>query len=99
MFTINVRGKENPKSLGQVKLELVFFKTGYPRVTKVINISGPLKDWDAKKQHFSGRGAETTERNKRLLEIKARYQKVAEEWESEDAEAILWFSRRSSALY
>ena len=84
MFTINVRGKENPKSLGQVKLELVFFKTGYPRVTKVINISGPLKDWDAKKQHFSGRGAETTERNKRLLEIKASYQKVAEEWESED---------------
>ncbi|MFI3293933.1 MAG: hypothetical protein SNG27_06540 [Rikenellaceae bacterium] len=38
MFSINVRGKENPKSLEQVKLELVFFKTGYPRVTKIINI-------------------------------------------------------------
>ncbi len=92
MFTINVRGKENPKSLGQVKLELVFFKTGYPRVTKVISITGPLKDWDAKKQQFLGRGAETTERNQRLLEQKAKYQKIAEEWESEgrDWSPVQW---------
>ncbi len=84
MFSINVRGKENPKSLEQVKLELVFFKTGYPRVTKIINITGPSKDWDNKNQQFLGRSIETTERNKRLLEFKARYQKVAEEWESEN---------------
>ncbi|MFI3288251.1 MAG: hypothetical protein R3Y61_07245, partial [Rikenellaceae bacterium] len=76
MFSINVRGKENPKSLGQVKLELVFFKTDYARTTKVINIAGPLKDWDVQKQQFSGRGVDTTERNKRLLELKANYQKV-----------------------
>ena len=92
MFSINIKGKENPKSLGQVKLELVFFKTGYPRVTKIINISGPLKEWDAKKQQFSGRGVEITERNKRLLEFKAKYLKVAEEWESEsrDWSPVQW---------
>ena len=48
MFTINIKGKENPKSLEQVKLELVFFKTGYPRVSKIINIAGPIADWDSK---------------------------------------------------
>ena len=49
MFTINIKGKQNPKSPEQVKLELVFFKIGYPRVTKSILIAGPLKDWDSKK--------------------------------------------------
>lgn len=92
MFSINVRGKENPKSLGQVKLELVFFKTDYARTTKVVNIAGPLKDWDVQKQQFSGRGVDTTERNKRLLELKANYQKVAEEWEAEgkDWSPVQW---------
>ncbi|MFR9563078.1 MAG: phage integrase SAM-like domain-containing protein [Rikenellaceae bacterium] len=86
MFTINIKGKENPKSLEQVKLELVFFKTGYPRVSKVINIAGPITDWDAKRQQFNSKGIEATERNKRLLELKAKYLKVAEEWEAEDAD-------------
>ncbi len=84
MFTINIKGRENPKSLGQVKLEMVLFKTGYPRVTKVINITGSLKDWDAKKQQFSGRGVDVAEQNKRLLEFKTSYLRVAEEWEAED---------------
>ncbi|MFI3299618.1 MAG: hypothetical protein R3Y49_07435, partial [Rikenellaceae bacterium] len=84
MFSINIKGKENPKTLGQVKLEMVFFKTGYPRVSKVIAITGPLKEWDAKKQQFSGRGVECAERNKRLVDLKASYLKVAEEWETEE---------------
>ncbi len=86
MFTINIKGEENPKTKGQVKLKLVFFKSGYPRVTKVVNISGPLKDWDVRQQQFLGKGAQTTERNKRLLELKAKYLKVAEEWEADNAD-------------
>ena len=86
MFSINIKGKENPKSPDTAKLELVFFKTAYPRVTKVISITGALKDWDAKNQQFLGRGVETTERNKRLLELKAKYLKIAEEWEAEGKE-------------
>ncbi|MFI3292527.1 MAG: hypothetical protein SNI70_03290 [Rikenellaceae bacterium] len=77
MFTINIKGKENPKSLEQVKLELVFFKTGYPSVSKVINIAGPITDWDAKRQQFNAKGIEATERNKRLLELKAKYSSFA----------------------
>ena len=44
MYTINIRGKQNPKDTKMVKLEMIFFKTGYARVPKVINITGLLKD-------------------------------------------------------
>lgn len=37
MFIINIKGKENPKTPQWVKLEDVFFKTGYARVTKALN--------------------------------------------------------------
>ena len=46
MFTINIKGKSNPKDPQMVKLEMIIFKTGYARVTKVLNVSGPVKDWD-----------------------------------------------------
>ena len=52
MYTINIRGKQNPKDTKMVKLEIIFFKTGYARVPKVINITGLLKDWDVKSQSF-----------------------------------------------
>ena len=39
MYTINIRGKQNPKDQKMVKLELIFFKTGYARVPKVLNIT------------------------------------------------------------
>ena len=52
MYTINIRGKQNPKDKKIVKLEMIFFKTGYARVPKVLNITGLLKDWDAKSQSF-----------------------------------------------
>lgn len=85
MFSINIKGKANPKDPQLVKLELVFFKTGYARVTKVINITGPLSDWDTQTQRFKSKGAEATEKNKRLLDLKSRYLKVAEEWEEQNS--------------
>ena len=58
MYTINIRGKQNPKDTKMVKLEIIFFKTGYARVPKVINITGLLKDWDVKSQSFRVGSAE-----------------------------------------
>ncbi|MFI3304814.1 MAG: hypothetical protein SNF68_02240 [Rikenellaceae bacterium] len=46
MFTININGKANPQNSQMVKLEMIFFKTGYARVTKVLNIAG----WEIRKQ-------------------------------------------------
>ncbi|MFI3259471.1 MAG: hypothetical protein R3Y16_05185 [Rikenellaceae bacterium] len=60
MFTINIKGKANPKDSQMVKLEMIFFKTGYARVTKVLNIAGPLKDWDNTSQSFKGGGSALT---------------------------------------
>ena len=56
MFTININGKQNPKTSEQVKLDIVLFKTGYARVTKIIDIAGSFKDWDSKRQQFLSRG-------------------------------------------
>ena len=83
MFTINIKGKANPKDLKMVKLEMVIFKTGYARVTKVLNVSGSVKDWDNSSQSFKGNSSTLTAKNKILFELKNQYQKVAEEWEYE----------------
>lgn len=85
MFTINIKGKANPKTPQLVKLEIIFFKTGYARATKVLNISGPINDWDNKSQQFKSKGTETIERNKRLIELKTKYLKVAEDFEDQGA--------------
>ena len=44
MYTINIRGKMNPNDQKKDKLELIFFKTSYARVPKVLNITGLLKN-------------------------------------------------------
>lgn len=87
MFTINIKGKVNPKDLKMVKLEMIIFKTGYARVTKVLNVSGPIKDWDNLSQSFKGNGSTLTAKNKILFELKNQYQKEAEDW---DFEGRVW---------
>ena len=46
MYSINIKGKVTSKDKKLVKLEMIFFQTGYNRVSKVLNITGPIKDWD-----------------------------------------------------
>lgn len=62
MFTIKVNGKENPKDKQMVKLEMIFFKTGYARLTKVLNISSEFKDWDNDTQKFKLRTSEALDK-------------------------------------
>lgn len=83
MYTINIRGKQNPKDTKMVKLEIIFFKTGYARVPKVINITGLLKDWDVKSQSFRVGSAEATTKNKLLFDLRTKYLHVADTWEME----------------
>ena len=64
MFTINIKGKANPKDPKMVKLEMVIFKTGYARVTKVLNVSDSVKDWDNSSQSFKGNSSTLTAKNK-----------------------------------
>lgn len=62
---------------------MIFFQTGYARVTKVLNISGPFKDWDNSSQSFKSKAIDSTATNKLLFDLKIKYQRVAEQWEAE----------------
>lgn len=83
-YSLNIKGKENAKDKQLVKLEMVFFQTGYARVSKVLDITGPFKDWDNETQTFKSKGAESAAKNKLLLEMKMQYIRVVEEWEAAD---------------
>ena len=37
MFSLTIKGKENPKSPQLVKLEMIFFKTGYYVFLRIIH--------------------------------------------------------------
>lgn len=79
MFTVNIKGKRDHKNIHFVKLEMVFYKRGYARVTKVINITGPYSEWSQKSQLFVGK--ESFEKNKFLQQQKLKYFKVGERWD------------------
>lgn len=83
MFTINFKGKPNPKDKNLVKIDMILFKTGYPRVSKLVQLTGQYKNWDQSKQCFTGKNSENLSTNTKLSELKMRYLKVAEDWEAE----------------
>lgn len=82
-----------------MKLEMIFFQTGYNRVSKVLNITGLIKDWDNTSQSFISKTSDAIKKNKMLLDLKLKYQKIAEEWEEEGrkwspAELALSFDKK-----
>lgn len=79
MFTVNIKGKRDPKNINFVKLEMVFYKRGCARVTKVIDITGLYSEWNQKSQLFVGK--ESSEKNKFLQQQKLKYHKVGERWD------------------
>lgn len=87
MFTINFKGKPHPKDSKILKLDMILFQTGYPRVSKALNISGRFEDWDQATQNFKPKSKDASGKNKILFDLRLQYQKVAEDWE---AEGIKW---------
>ena len=83
MYTINIKGKPNPKDPSMVKLEMIFFKSNYPRETQVVNVIGLMSDYDAKSQSFRVGSAEATAKNKHLFDLKTKYYYKADDWEIE----------------
>lgn len=45
MFSITIKGKRNPNDIELVKLVMVFYKTGYNRVPKVLYLTGAYSDY------------------------------------------------------
>lgn len=83
MFSINVKAKPTKKGSDEIKLEMIFFKTGFARVPKVLNVTGPAKQWNKVSQQFKGTDASTIRKNELILKEKKKYLAVAELWESE----------------
>lgn len=87
MFTINFKGKPHPKDGKLVRLDMILFQTGYPRVSKALNISGRIEDWNQTTQNFKPKSKDASDKNKILFDMRLKYLKVAEDWE---AEGIKW---------
>lgn len=86
MFTVNIKGKRDPKNINFVKLEMVFYKRGYARVTKVVNITGLYSEWNQKSQLFAGK--DSCEKNKFLQQQKLKYLKIGERWDTQGKDWI-----------
>lgn len=87
MHTINFKGKPHPKDGKLVKLDMVLFQTGYPRVSKSLNLTGRFEDWAQTAQNFKPKSKDAISKNKILFDLRLKYQRVAEDWE---AEGIKW---------
>ncbi len=83
MYSIIFKGKPNPKNPKLVKIEMVFFKTGENRISRILEITGYYKDWDAKAGCFISKTKECLSANEQLLELRLKYMEVASLWETQ----------------
>lgn len=81
--SITFKGRKDPQDPKMVKLEMVFYKTGYTRIPRVVNITGAYKHWDNDTQSFATSTSEYLRKNQLLLDLKEKYLSVAERWEKE----------------
>jgi len=86
MFTIRIKGDRTPKDIEIARLYLVFYRSGYSRITKLICVSGLYKDWDSVNQRFVENNSDNKSKNYLLQKIKLKYLKIAERWEYEGKE-------------
>lgn len=89
MFSIIVKFKKNSKRsskenlIGEGRIELTFYKTGYERVAKKIDILGLEKYWDNEKRQFKKGSPNYALKNKAIEDEKQKYYEVVEKWETE----------------
>jgi hypothetical protein len=48
---------------------MILFQTGYPRVSKALNISGRYEDWDQTAQNFKSKTKDASGKNKILFDL------------------------------
>nr|WP_304379613.1 hypothetical protein [uncultured Parabacteroides sp.] len=81
MFTILIKGQRDPRDTEMVKLNIVFYRTGFARVPKVLNITSLYSDWDSKTRQFKPNSADNITKNKLLRKERIKYFRIAEKWE------------------
>ena len=78
--SITFKGRKDPQDPKMVKLEMIFYKTGYTRIPRVVSITGAYKCWNNETQSFESASSEYLKKNQLLLELKEKYMSVAERW-------------------
>lgn len=81
MFSVNIKGQRDPNNLEMVKLTMIFYKSGYNRVPRVLYITGLYSAWNPKAQLFDEKQREAADKNNLLRHERLKYLKVAEKWE------------------
>lgn len=79
--SITFKGRKDPQDPKMVKLEMIFYKTGYTRIPRVVSITGAYKCWNNETLSFESASSEYLKKNQLLLELKEKYMSVAERWE------------------
>lgn len=82
-YSIHIKGVRDEEDSKMIKLQLIFYKTGYNRVPKAITVTGLSKNWDQKSESFVGTNNGSITKNQILLDLKNKYINVVEEWEKE----------------
>ena len=81
-YSVNFRAKGVRNNPTLIKIEMIIYKTGFPRVQKEIPVTGKKSDWNPKTQKFEGSSTENSELNLKLAEIHKKYIQLADEWEN-----------------
>lgn len=82
-YSVHIKGVQDVDDSKMIKLQLIFYKSGYNRVPKAINVTGLSKNWDPKSESFVGTGNGNITKNQILLDLKTKYISVVEEWEKD----------------
>lgn len=82
-YSLHFKGIQDDSDSKMIKLQLIFYKSGYNRVPKSITVTGLSKNWNPKSESFVGTGNGNITKNQILLDLKNKYINVVEEWEKE----------------
>lgn len=82
-YSVHIKGVQDVDDSKMIKLQLIFYKSGYNRVPKAITVTGLSKNWDPKSESFVGTSNGNITKNQILLDLKNKYYSVVEEWEKE----------------
>jgi len=91
-----LKGQPDPNRPDLVKITMIFYKPGFNRVPKVLKITGPFKNWDAKTQRFRPKTEGATENNALLAVEVSKFQRLANDWE---AQGTRWTPRELSHYF
>lgn len=62
--SITFKGRTPPHDTKMVKLKMIFYKTGYSRILRVVSITGTYKCWNNETQSFESASSQYLKKNR-----------------------------------